>query len=155
MEQAFYDLDAPVARVCSEEVPIPMPKHLEDAALPQPAKVVAAVAGFWARAKAAMIEVALPALGADMEEGKLLEWRVHPGEVVHKGDILAVVDTSKAALDVESWHDGTISELMIEPASDCAGRYLDSAGCSSPARPSSMRKQKCAACARRAGSRRR
>ena len=43
MEQAFYDLDAPVARVCSEEVPIPYAKHLEDAALPQPAKIVAAV----------------------------------------------------------------------------------------------------------------
>jgi pyruvate dehydrogenase E1 component beta subunit len=43
MEQAFYDLDAPVARVCSEEVPMPYAKHLEDAALPQPAKVVAAV----------------------------------------------------------------------------------------------------------------
>lgn len=35
MEGAFYDLDAPVARVCSAEVPIPYPKHLEDAALPQ------------------------------------------------------------------------------------------------------------------------
>ena len=43
MEQAFYDLDAPVARVCSEEVPMPYAKHLEDAALPQPAKIVAAV----------------------------------------------------------------------------------------------------------------
>ncbi len=43
MEQAFYDLDAPVGRVCSEEVPIPYPKHLEDAALPQPQKIVAAV----------------------------------------------------------------------------------------------------------------
>jgi len=43
MEQAFYDLDAPVARVCSEEVPIPYAKHLEQAALPQPAKIVAAV----------------------------------------------------------------------------------------------------------------
>ena len=42
MEQAFYDLDAPVARVCSEEVPMPYAKHLEDAALPQPAKIVAA-----------------------------------------------------------------------------------------------------------------
>ena len=42
MEQAFYDLDAPVARVCSEEVPIPYAKHLEDAALPQPEKIVAA-----------------------------------------------------------------------------------------------------------------
>jgi pyruvate dehydrogenase E1 component beta subunit len=43
MEQAFYDLDAPIARVCSEEVPIPYAKHLEDAALPQPPGIVAAV----------------------------------------------------------------------------------------------------------------
>ncbi len=43
MEQAFFDLDAPVARVCSEEVPMPYAKHLEDAALPQPPKIVAAV----------------------------------------------------------------------------------------------------------------
>ena len=35
MENAFYDLDAPVARVCSAEVPMPYPKHLEDAAIPQ------------------------------------------------------------------------------------------------------------------------
>jgi pyruvate dehydrogenase E1 component beta subunit len=44
-EQAFYDLDAPVARVCSAEVPIPYAKHLEQAALPQPKQVVAAVRG--------------------------------------------------------------------------------------------------------------
>jgi pyruvate/2-oxoglutarate/acetoin dehydrogenase E1 component len=43
MEQAFYDLDAPVARVCSEEVPIPYARHLEEAALPQVPKIVAAV----------------------------------------------------------------------------------------------------------------
>ena len=43
VEQAFYDLDAPLARVCTEEVPIPYPKHLEDAALPQPRAIVAAV----------------------------------------------------------------------------------------------------------------
>jgi pyruvate dehydrogenase E1 component beta subunit len=42
-ESAFYDLDAPVSRVCSTEVPIPYPKHLEDAALPQPAAIVDAV----------------------------------------------------------------------------------------------------------------
>ena len=42
MEEAFYDLDAPVARVCTAEVPIPYAKHLEDAALPQPAAIVAA-----------------------------------------------------------------------------------------------------------------
>ncbi len=41
-EEAFYDLDAPPARVCSEEVPMPYPRHLEEAALPQPEKIVAA-----------------------------------------------------------------------------------------------------------------
>lgn len=45
VEQAFYDLDAPLARVCSEEVPIPYAKHLEDAALPQPDKIVEAALG--------------------------------------------------------------------------------------------------------------
>jgi len=42
-EQAFFDLDAPLARVCSEEVPIPYARHLEEAALPQVPKIVAAV----------------------------------------------------------------------------------------------------------------
>lgn len=40
-EQAFYELDAPMARVCTAEVPLPYPKHLEDAALPQADKIVA------------------------------------------------------------------------------------------------------------------
>jgi pyruvate dehydrogenase E1 component beta subunit len=43
VENAFYDLDAPIARVCTEEVPIPYSKHLEQAALPQPEKIAAAV----------------------------------------------------------------------------------------------------------------
>ena len=42
MESAFYELDAPVARVCSVEVPMPYPKHLEDAAIPQVPNIVAA-----------------------------------------------------------------------------------------------------------------
>ena len=45
VEQAFYELDAPLARVCSVEVPVPYPKHLEDAALPQVPGIVAAVEG--------------------------------------------------------------------------------------------------------------
>jgi pyruvate dehydrogenase E1 component beta subunit len=43
VENAFYDLDAPIARVCAEEVPIPYAKHLEQAALPQPEKITATV----------------------------------------------------------------------------------------------------------------
>jgi pyruvate dehydrogenase E1 component beta subunit len=41
MENCFYDLDAPVARVCSAEVPIPYAKHLEDAALPRSDRIAA------------------------------------------------------------------------------------------------------------------
>jgi pyruvate dehydrogenase E1 component beta subunit len=43
MEGGFYDLDGPVARICSAEVPVPYAKHMEDAALPQPASIVQAV----------------------------------------------------------------------------------------------------------------
>jgi pyruvate dehydrogenase E1 component beta subunit len=40
MENAFYDLDAPVERICSAEVPMPYAKHLEQAALPQPETII-------------------------------------------------------------------------------------------------------------------
>src|SRR3989304_2165679 len=49
MEGGFYDLDVPVARVCSAEVPMPYPKHLEDAALPQAETIVATVRGMLRR----------------------------------------------------------------------------------------------------------
>jgi pyruvate dehydrogenase E1 component beta subunit len=49
MEGAFYELDAPVARVCSAEVPMPYAKHLEDAALPQPETIVDAVTALFGR----------------------------------------------------------------------------------------------------------
>lgn len=43
MENCFYELDAPVQRVCGAEVPIPYPKHLEDASIPQPSDIMTAV----------------------------------------------------------------------------------------------------------------
>ncbi|HEX2795730.1 MAG TPA: alpha-ketoacid dehydrogenase subunit beta [Immundisolibacter sp.] len=49
IEQAFYDLDAAPERVCSAEVPIPYAKHLEDAALPQVADIIAAARGVLGR----------------------------------------------------------------------------------------------------------
>jgi len=48
-EQCFYDLDAPVARICSREVPIPYPSHLEQAALPQVATIVETVTSMMVR----------------------------------------------------------------------------------------------------------
>jgi pyruvate dehydrogenase E2 component (dihydrolipoamide acetyltransferase) len=57
----------------------------------------------------------MPSLGADMESGVLLEWLVRPGDIVRKGDIVAVVDTSKAAVEVECFTDGVVDSLLIEP----------------------------------------
>jgi pyruvate dehydrogenase E1 component beta subunit/2-oxoisovalerate dehydrogenase E1 component len=51
VEGAFYELDAPVARVCTAEVPIPYAKHLEDAALPQTAAIVAAARATMGKAR--------------------------------------------------------------------------------------------------------
>ena len=62
-----------------------------------------------------MIEFKLPSLGADMDKGRFLEWRVKAGDQVKRGDIVAVVDTSKAAVDVEIWNEGTVYELIAEP----------------------------------------
>ena len=60
-----------------------------------------------------MIEFKLPSLGADMDRGKLLEWKVKPGEAVKRGQIVAVVDTSKAAVEVEIWQEGTMFEQLV------------------------------------------
>ncbi len=62
-----------------------------------------------------MIEFKLPSLGADMDEGKLLEWKVQPGDAVRRGDVVAIVDTSKAAVDLEIWDTGTMHELVAKP----------------------------------------
>ena len=62
-----------------------------------------------------MIEFKLPSLGADMEEGKLLEWKIKPGDQVKRGDVVAVVDTSKAAVEVEIWQDGVVEDLITKP----------------------------------------
>jgi pyruvate dehydrogenase E2 component (dihydrolipoamide acetyltransferase) len=54
----------------------------------------------------------MPSLGADMEEGILLEWLVAPGQQVHRGDVIAVVETPKSAVEVECFQDGTVRELV-------------------------------------------
>ncbi len=55
----------------------------------------------------------MPSLGADMTEGTLLRWLVQPGDLVHPGDVVAEVDTTKAAIEVECFDDGVIGELLV------------------------------------------
>jgi len=57
----------------------------------------------------------MPSLGADMNEGTLLEWLVKPGDAVRRGDIIAVIDTVKAAIDVEAFEDGEVEQLLVDP----------------------------------------
>jgi pyruvate dehydrogenase E2 component (dihydrolipoamide acetyltransferase) len=59
-----------------------------------------------------MGEFVMPSLGADMAEGTFIEWLVAPGDRVRRGDIIAVVETPKSAVEVECFEDGTIAELM-------------------------------------------
>jgi pyruvate dehydrogenase E2 component (dihydrolipoamide acetyltransferase) len=60
-----------------------------------------------------MNEFVMPSLGADMEAGTLLEWYVKPGDSVKRGDIVALVDTSKAEIEVEIFEDGVIDQLLV------------------------------------------
>ena len=58
-----------------------------------------------------MPDFVMPALGADMESGKVVQWRVAPGDRVRPGDVVAVVETQKGAIDVEIFLEGVIGEL--------------------------------------------
>jgi pyruvate dehydrogenase E2 component (dihydrolipoamide acetyltransferase) len=55
----------------------------------------------------------MPSLGADMEKGTILEWRVAPGDAVHRGDVVAVVDTDKSDIEIETFETGTIGALLV------------------------------------------
>ncbi len=62
-----------------------------------------------------MAEFLMPTLGSDMTEGTLVEWKKKAGDRVVKGEIIAEVDTEKAAIDVESFHAGVIERLIVKP----------------------------------------
>src|SRR5512141_110366 len=57
----------------------------------------------------------MPSLGADMEAGTLVEWLVKPGDPVKRGDVVAVVETQKGAIEIESFEAGTAARGLVEP----------------------------------------
>lgn len=57
----------------------------------------------------------MPSLGADMEAGTLVEWLVKPGDVVKRGDIVAVVETQKGAIEIEIFDPGVVEQLLVPP----------------------------------------
>jgi len=80
----------------------------------------------------------MPSLGADMESGTIIEWRVKPGDTVHRGDIVAVVDTEKSDIEVEVFEDGVIESLLVDvgrevPIGTPLARITSVAGAAAPA----------------------
>ena len=57
----------------------------------------------------------MPSLGADMDFGTILEWRVQPGDRVKRGDVVALVDTEKAEIEVEIWDAGIVDGILVPP----------------------------------------
>ncbi len=60
-------------------------------------------------------EFRLPALGADMDEGTIVEWHVEAGSRVKRGDVVAIVETDKGAIDVEIFEDGVVRAIVVQP----------------------------------------
>ncbi|WP_372696503.1 dihydrolipoamide acetyltransferase family protein [Immundisolibacter sp.] len=65
-----------------------------------------------------MADFCMPSLGSDMESGTLVEWRIRPGDRVHRGDIVAVVETQKGAIDVEIFDSGVVDTLVVQPGTE-------------------------------------
>jgi len=57
----------------------------------------------------------MPSLGADMEAGTLVEWLKHPGDAIKRGDIIAVVDTQKGAIEIEVFENGILDQTVVTP----------------------------------------
>jgi pyruvate dehydrogenase E2 component (dihydrolipoamide acetyltransferase) len=65
-----------------------------------------------------MSDFLMPKLGADMTAGTLVAWRKNPGDSVRRGDIMAEVDTDKGVIDIETFTDGVIESLLVEPGAN-------------------------------------
>lgn len=59
-------------------------------------------------------EFRMPSLGADMEKGTVVEWRVRPGDTLHRGDVILEVETEKGLIEVEIWEDGVVESILVD-----------------------------------------
>ena len=62
-----------------------------------------------------MTDFVMPSLGADMDDGKLVEWLKKPGDAVRRGDVVAVVETQKGAIEIEVFVDGVLEKITAKP----------------------------------------
>jgi pyruvate dehydrogenase E2 component (dihydrolipoamide acetyltransferase) len=65
-----------------------------------------------------MAEFLMPRLGADMTAGKVVKWLKRPGERIRRGDVIAIVETDKANVDVESFLEGVLEKILVQPGDE-------------------------------------
>ena len=108
----FYDSTRRWSGSAAPRCPCPMPSIWRRPRLPQVRDDRRGGSrGWWAER---MAEFRMPVLGADMDEGTLVEWLVKPGDQVNRGDIIAVVGTEKSDIEVEVYEDGVVDQLLAK-----------------------------------------
>jgi pyruvate dehydrogenase E2 component (dihydrolipoamide acetyltransferase) len=72
-----------------------------------------------------MSDFRMPSLGADTEDLTLVEWKVASGDSVRRGDVIAVVETDKSAVEIEVFDSGVVGEILVQAGSSVpAGTVL-------------------------------
>ena len=96
-----------------------------------------------------MVDFRMPSLGADMEAGTLVEWLVKPGDWVKRGDVVAVVETQKGAIEIETYQAGQIEKILVELNSKVpVGTPLAQIRTEGEAKPAAVAPAPAAACRR-------
>ncbi len=86
-------------------------------------------------------DITMPSLGADMTKGTLTQWLVKEGEQVNSGDIIAVLETQKGAIDMEVYSAGTIAEILVQPVIEVpVGTVLARLALAEPSQKTSRKK---------------
>ena len=162
----FDDLDAPVQRVGSAEVPMPYSKPLERAALPLESRSRrrrATCSRSAASSRAMAEELVMPRLSDTMEQGTIGRWLVHEGDAVAEGDVIAEIETDKATMEFQAYAAGTVlrswsgtarRQIWARPSRSSAsrarrcprvrrslvGRQAQASGCSRERAPAGLRR---------------
>ena len=90
-----------------------------------PARVARAAAARNVAVRAEVKEIHMPALSSTMTEGKIVQWTKQVGDKVSAGDILMVVESDKADMDVESFEDGYIAAILVDDGEVAVEEGLD------------------------------
>lgn len=60
-----------------------------------------------------MKTITMPSFGADMAEGTLIEWQVQPGDLLTRGQVVAVIETNKGAIELDFFEEGSVDALLL------------------------------------------